>query len=321
MVNKIKPGIIPKVGRPGMPFREMENIDMYNNATRSLGVKPNCTFRSPDLYEKRVSYPDAIIDNILALQRVLERGQRSSSSRSPLRGSTSSLRGSNSSLRGSTSSPRSPAPAPSPAPSPSPSRASPSRSTRAPAPAPAPAPRGQVIRTTAHSVVDDDVMKAETERRRKDVSRVSNEAAWVGESRSAQERADSLAVQQWMEAVTGTPFTNSDLWETCKSGKYLCMLVDKIKPGIVNVRKINKSSINMPFKCMENIGFFTQACLDLGVKPNNIFRAPDLYEKRVSYPKAIVNCIMALAKQAEHARGYKGPHLEVERIEGHNTMF
>ena len=46
MVNKIKPGIIPKVGRAGMPFREMENIDMYNNACRSLGVTPNNTFRS-----------------------------------------------------------------------------------------------------------------------------------------------------------------------------------------------------------------------------------------------------------------------------------
>jgi hypothetical protein len=77
----------------------------------------------------------------------------------------------------------------------------------------------------------------------------------------------------------------------------------------------------MPFKCMENIGFFTQACLDIGVKPNNIFRAPDLYEKRVSYPKAIVNCIMALAKETESIKGFRGPTLKVEKAATKSTMF
>ena len=31
----------------------------------------------------------------------------------------------------------------------------------------------------------------------------------------------------WMEAVTGTKFTNGDLWETTKSGVYLCNLINK----------------------------------------------------------------------------------------------
>jgi len=322
MVNKIKPGIIPKVGRPGMPFREMENIDMYVNATRSLGVKPNNTFRSPDLYEKRVSYPDAIVFNILALQRVVERGggssSRSRSSPKKYSFNSSSPAPSPAPARAATvTSSRSPAPAPAPAKSPARS----SRSvTRAPAPAPSPS-RGGVVRTTAHSVVDDDVMKAETERRRADVTRVANEAEWVQGARSEQEKLDAMAAQQWMEAVTGVPFTNNDLWETTKSGKYLCNLIDKVKPGILNMRKINKSSINMPFKCMENIGFFTQACLDLGVKPNNIFRAPDLYEKRVSYPKAIVNCIIALARHAEDISSYKGPSLEIMHAEAHGAAW
>lgn len=130
-----------------------------------------------------------------------------------------------------------------------------------------------------------------------------------------------MAVQNWMEAVTGVPFTNNDLWETTKSGKYLCNLIDKIKPGMLRMSRINNSSINMPFKCMENIGFFTQACLDLGVKPNNIFRAPDLYEKRVSYPKAIINCIMALARHAEDISTYRGPHMVIEHAATKSTMF
>ena len=33
-----------------------------------------------------------------------------------------------------------------------------------------------------------------------------------------------------MEAVTGVPFTDGDLWATCKSGKYLCNLIDKVTP-------------------------------------------------------------------------------------------
>lgn len=179
-----------------------------------------------------------------------------------------------------------------------------------------------MVRTTAHDVTGDDVMKAETERRRAQgrVS-VANEAEWVQGCRSEQERLDAQAAQQWMEAVTGVPFTNNDLWETTKSGKYLCNLIDKVKPGIVNMRKINKASINMPFKCMENIGFFTQACLDLGVKPNNIFRAPDLYEKRVSYPKAIVNCIIALARHAEDISSFKGPSLEIVHAEAKEAAW
>lgn len=322
MANKIKPGIIPKVGRPGMPFREMENIDMYVNATRSLGVKPNNTFRSPDLYEKRVSYPDAIIFNILALQRVVERGG-GSSSRSRSSPKKYSYQSNSSSPAPSPAPARSAsvrAPAPAPAPARSPVRSSQSV-TRAPAPAPSPS-RGGVVRTTAHDVTGDDVMKAETERRRAQgrVS-VANEAEWVQGCRSEQERLDAQAAQQWMEAVTGVPFTNNDLWETTKSGKYLCNLIDKVKPGIVNMRKINKASINMPFKCMENIGFFTQACLDLGVKPNNIFRAPDLYEKRVSYPKAIVNCIIALARHAEDISSFKGPSLEIVHAEAKGAAW
>merc|ERR1711865_343022 len=295
MANKIKPGIIPKVGRAGMPFREMENIDMYNNACRSLGVTPNNTFRSPDLYEKRVSYPTAMIHNILALQRVVEKKNRSSGgSKSPAKKLYS--------YKNSSSSSNAAAPAESASPSRSPSR------------------------STAHSSNNkssNKTMAAENARRQataRAASSVANEASWVGDVRNAQERADAETAQEWMEAVTGTPFTNGDLWATCKSGKYLCDLIDKVKPGIVKMSRINKSNINMPFKCMENIGFFTEACLSLGVRPNNIFRAADLYEKRVSYPKAIVNCIHALARHAKTISTFKGPEIQVIHVKGKSSF-
>ena len=48
----------------------------------------------------------------------------------------------------------------------------------------------------------------------------------------------------------------------------------------------------------------------------NTFRSPDLYEKRVSYPRAIVNNIHALARIAKDLKGYSGPTLEVEIAAG-----
>jgi len=48
--------------------------------------------------------------------------------------------------------------------------------------------------------------------RRKDAASASGQvqgnASWVAEPKSAQERADSVAAQQWMEAVTGQRFAN-----------------------------------------------------------------------------------------------------------------
>merc|ERR1712224_324724 len=63
-------------------------------------------------------------------------------------------------------------------------------------------------------------------------SQVAGNAAWVKDAKNAQEREDMIAAQNWMEAVTGQRFTNGDLWETTKSGAYLCELINKVKPGL-----------------------------------------------------------------------------------------
>jgi transgelin len=125
-----------------------------------------------------------------------------------------------------------------------------------------------------------------------------------------------MAAQEWMEAVTGKRFTNGDLWETLKSGVYLCTLLNKVKPGTVT-GKIKES--RMPFTCMELISKYIEGCKKLGIRDGNCFRPPDLYEKRVSYPKAIINNIHGLARVAEDIRGFRGPKLEVESIAGHSS--
>jgi hypothetical protein len=165
---------------------------------------------------------------------------------------------------------------------------------------------------TAHSAQS----KSETERRRERAaasSSVTGQPDWVKSAKNAQEAADMMAAQRWMEAVTGKRFDDNDLWETTKSGVYLCELINRIKPG--TVKKINKSA-RMPFHCMENITKYIEGCESLGMRAGKLFRPPDLYEKRVSYPKAIINNIHGLAMIAEDTRGYRGPTLEVERVSG-----
>jgi hypothetical protein len=156
--------------------------------------------------------------------------------------------------------------------------------------------------------------KAEVDRqaaRGKSSSAVSGNADWVKGAKNAQEKADMIAAQDWMEAVTGQRFKNGDLWETTKSGVYLCQLINKVKAGCVKYSK----TASMPFQCMENITMYIEGCQKLGVKPGQTFRPPDLYEKRVSYPRAIVNNIHALARIAEDVNP-RLPRLEVEHISG-----
>jgi len=162
-------------------------------------------------------------------------------------------------------------------------------------------------------------MAQENERRSNqasNASKVTGNASWVAGTKNAQEHADAVAAQEWMEAVTGKRFTNGDLWETAKSGVYLCTLLNKVKPGTVT-GKIKES--RMPFTCMELISKYIEGCKKLGIRDGNCFRPPDLYEKRVSYPKAIINNIHGLARVAEDIRGFRGPKLEVESIAGHSS--
>merc|ERR1711924_373548 len=186
-------------------------------------------------------------------------------------------------------------------------------SSRAPNP---PKPSTPAYNATA-AALDRDAQRIadqENERRRQQASAsssVSGNADWVKDAKNAQERADMVAAQRWMEAVTGKRFVNGDLWETTKSGVYLCDLINKIAPGTCSRYKESK----MPFTCMENITKYIEGCKKLGMRGGQTFRPPDLYEKRVSYPRAIVNNIHGLAKIADD-RGYRGPKLDVEIIAG-----
>jgi len=135
--------------------------------------------------------------------------------------------------------------------------------------------------------------------------------ASVAGVQDAQAEADMTAAKEWLEALSGIAFPPSgDLWEATKDGNLLCVAVNRIRPNAIG--KINKPGA--PFKEMENLTNFVSACKTLGVRESDTFRPPDLYEKRVSYPKAIINCIHALSKAAKKAKGFDGPYLAVEKI-------
>ncbi|CAJ1373396.1 unnamed protein product [Effrenium voratum] len=53
LVNCIRPGSIPKVNPPGMPFKERENISNFLRACRNFGVQEYALFSTDDLYEEK----------------------------------------------------------------------------------------------------------------------------------------------------------------------------------------------------------------------------------------------------------------------------
>jgi len=80
-----------------------------------------------------------------------------------------------------------------------------------------------------------------------------------------------------------------------KDGKVLCAAMNAVKPGAIP--KVNDST--MPFKQMENIANFLQACRkELGMKENDLFTTPDVFDERsiVNTMNGIVNFSRAATK-------------------------
>lgn len=116
---------------------------------------------------------------------------------------------------------------------------------------------------------------------------------------------DALA---WMEAVIdeGEIFLGVEgMKKTCdalKDGVYLCKLMMALSPGIIT--KINIP--NKPFRCMENIGNFLNACRQYGLVPTDLFQTSDLYDG--TNITAVINTIHAVGRKAQ-SNNYMGPIL------------
>lgn len=53
LINKIKPGAVPKVNESGGQFKMMENVNNFQKALKEYGVPDQDVFQTVDLFEKK----------------------------------------------------------------------------------------------------------------------------------------------------------------------------------------------------------------------------------------------------------------------------
>jgi len=85
----------------------------------------------------------------------------------------------------------------------------------------------------------------------------------------------------------------ADVQSNLKDGQALCQVINILKPGQKNVKKINKSTL--VFKQMENIQNFLLGAEELGLKKVDGFQTVDLYEG--SNINAVINGIHSLGRK------------------------
>mgnify|MGYP002635946148 CR=1 FL=1 len=109
------------------------------------------------------------------------------------------------------------------------------------------------------------------------------------------------ASKTWIEQVTGEKLGEMSLQQELKNGVVLCQLVNSISPGICP----KPSTAKMPFKQMENISNYLEACDKLGVGKHDQFQTVALYENK-DMMQVLTN-LQALGRMAARVPGYSGP--------------
>ena len=109
----------------------------------------------------------------------------------------------------------------------------------------------------------------------------------------------------WVGAVTGhkkPEGTSLQAW--LKSGVVLCELMSTISPGSVEAPSHAQSTVEMPFRQMENIAAYAKAARLYGVPEPDMFVTVDLFEGK-NLP-AVVQNLHSLGRVAQQ-RGFAGP--------------
>jgi hypothetical protein len=132
-------------------------------------------------------------------------------------------------------------------------------------------------------------------------------AKWESEGKQMEKDAKT-----WISAVLTTQNQTFEcpgtLQEALKDGVVLCNLVNIIKPGCCK----NPSAMAAPFKQMENIGKYLEACTKIGVDSHTSFQTVSLYEDQDML--AVLRQIHALGSKAQQI-GYEGPTLGAKLAE------
>eukprot|EP00727_Mastigamoeba_balamuthi_P004235 m51a1_g13809 hypothetical protein (134) ;mRNA; r:396819-397397 len=93
---------------------------------------------------------------------------------------------------------------------------------------------------------------------------------------------------QWVEANSGEKCTGT-AHEYLKTGVVLCKAMNAFRPGWCKF-----STSTMPFKIMENINSFLEACRRCGVNTVDLFQTVDLYEAKNM--TAVILCLTAVRR-------------------------
>ncbi|KAJ3220238.1 hypothetical protein HDU67_003253 [Dinochytrium kinnereticum] len=108
--------------------------------------------------------------------------------------------------------------------------------------------------------------------------------------------------REFIEIITKEKFSSDSFQESLKDGVLLCKCMNIILPS----DPIKISTSRIPFKQMENIGFFLNRLNKIGVPTYDQFQTVDLYEgKNVDQ---VVNCLFSLSRHAA-AKGCDVPIL------------
>jgi len=330
LVNVIKPGSCPAPSKMSAPFKQMENIGNYLKACEGLGLRDAETFQTVSLYEDqdmlqvlvqihslgRIAQaigfegptlgPKISEENkreFTAAQLAASAGQATKlgmgSSTAPAAGmKTAELLGSNIVKVGNTAAGGGGGPAPTPPP--------PAPPAQAPTPGDGAGRSGQPnaaggMPSSAKSAYAD-VNAATTDANGRLLYGMDKELADKAAAKfDPKMDADARA---WIEAVTGLTLEGST-HEALKSGIVLCALANAIKPGCCKA----PSKMSAPFKQMENIGNYLEACTSLGMGANDSFQTVALYENQDMM--AVLIQITSLGRIAQKI-GFQGPTLGVK---------
>jgi Calponin homology (CH) domain len=133
-------------------------------------------------------------------------------------------------------------------------------------------------------------------------------AAWLT-NHFDQDPLLSVKLGKWVETVTGHPCF--DIYACLKNGIALCVLIDKIKPGIHGKHGYNKrATVHMAQR--DNIKLYLTACANFGMASSELFEISDLHENR-NIPSVISN-LVSLSRRARFVEEFSGPYLEAEGI-------
>jgi hypothetical protein len=320
VANKIEPGICPRIHKQSMPFKQMENVTAFINASRKLGVHEKDVFSTVDLFEMKS--PKVVLNCISSLGGVIRRTAPSFSGpyigvaqnanivdvarpKTVVTQSSGYRADVQNEVRAGYSACNHTAPKFINQPSSPPSDKQPPSLSAVTQETMGTAIKQNPLHQTQHSPS----LVAEI-----DPSATLQACVTQSPPSSPREpleqdaRTEALEqdVAQWVEAVSGEAKGNQALMQWLKDGQVLCRMANKIHSGICP--RINSQS--MPFKQMENVTAFIQACRKLGVLEKDVFSTVDLYEEK--NPRAVLNCIYSLGSVVRRtAPLFNGPYIGV----------